>query len=165
MTETWRPVADYEGAYEVSDLGRVRSIARITSHGHRRRGVTLKPVPMPSGYLIVNLWWANQPRIWLIHRLVLIAFVGLQPDGMEALHRDGDPGNNTLSNLRWGTHSENQLDQVAHGTHANAAKDRCREGHLFDDANTYTYPGRNKRGCRACRRRWVLAHHQRKASA
>jgi len=120
---------------------------------------------MPSGYLIVNLWWANQPRIWLIHRLVLIAFVGLQPDGMEALHRDGDPGNNTLSNLRWGTHSENQLDQVAHGTHANAAKDRCREGHLFDDANTYTYPGRNKRGCRACRRRWVLAHHQRKASA
>lgn len=155
MTESWRPVAGYEGAYEVSDLGRVRSLNRLTSHGHNRRGVTLKPFPMQRGYMVVNLWWANQPRMWLVHRLVLAAFVGPQPVGMEALHGDGDPANNRLTNLRWGTHSENQYDQVAHGTHPNASKDECRAGHPFDEANTYRYPGRTKRACRERRSRYV----------
>jgi len=157
MTEKWLPVNGYEGAYQVSDLGRVRSLDRVTSHGHRRTGVILQPIAMPKGYLVVNLWWANESRIWLVHRLVLIAFVGPEPFGMEALHGDGDPTNNVLANLRWGTHAENQRDQVAHGTHANASKDECRKGHPYNEANTYTYPGRIKRACRICRRGYSRA--------
>lgn len=165
MAENWLPVVGYEDAYEVSDLGRVRSIPRMTSNGRWRRGVTLKPIPLPPrGYLLVNLWWANQKRMCLIHRLVLTAFVGPQPVGMEALHGDGDPANNSITNLRWGTHSENQHDQVAHGTHANASKDRCPSGHPYDEANTYVYPGRRAhRGCLVCIRRHAR-EYRKKAS-
>jgi hypothetical protein len=161
--ETWLPVADYEGIYQVSDLGRVRSLHRLTSNGRRRPGVTLKPIPMPRGYLFVNLWRANQKREVLVQRLVLTAFVGPQPVGMEALHRDNNPGNNSLTNLHWGTHSENQYDQVAHGTHRNASKDQCPAGHPYDAANTYTYPGRTKRGCRTCRRDYAREYRRKAA--
>lgn len=152
VNERWLAVPGYEGRYEVSDLGNVRSLDRIRSHGRRWRGRTLKPYPMPRGYLMVNLWLDNTQRIWLVHRLVLLVFVGPAPEGMEGLHRDGDNTNNNLSNLRWGTHSENQLDQVAHGTHVNASKDACPSGHEYTEANTYIYPGRPHRGCRTCRR-------------
>lgn len=52
----------------------------------------------------------------LIHRLVLEAFVGPRPDGLEARHRDGDPTNNRLDNLLWGTSSDNENDKRRHGT-------------------------------------------------
>lgn len=146
------PVIGYEGRYEVSDMGNVRSLDRIRSHGKRWRGRTLKPIPMPRGYLLVNLWFDNKQRMFLIHRLVLTAFVGPAPEATEALHADGDPTNNSLSNLSWGTHSENMLDQVAHGTHANASKDACPSGHPYTEANTYIYPGKPHRACRECRR-------------
>jgi hypothetical protein len=162
MGERWLPVVGYESAYQVSDQGNVRSVTRVTTNGRRRRGVDLKPIPLPPrGYLLVNLWWANRKRMLLIHRLVLTAFVGPQPIGMEALHGDGDTANNRLSNLRWGTHSENQHDQVAHGKHSNAAKNRCPAGHPYDEANTYVYPGRRAhRGCRACRSRHVREYRK-----
>jgi len=150
--ERWLPVVGYEGVYEVSDQGRVRSLNRITRHGHKRRGQILNPVPMPAGYLLVNLWKDSLPRMWLIHRLVLTAFSGPSAEGAEALHGDGNPANNRLDNLTWGTHAENQADQVSHGTHANASKTQCPSGHPYDQANTYTYPGRVKRACRTCRR-------------
>jgi hypothetical protein len=51
-----------------------------------------------------------------IHRLVLEAFVGPAPDGMEGCHNDGNPENNNLLNLRWDTHASNMADQLAHGT-------------------------------------------------
>lgn len=155
--EHWLPVVGYEGAYEVSDLGRVRSLDRITSHGHKRRGLIRKPTAMPAGYLLVNLWHGNSPRIWLVHRLVLAAFVGPAPEDAEGRHGVGGTGNNELANLTWGTHSENQFDQVAHGTHANASKDACPAGHEYTAANTYVYPGRAHRGCRECRRAHMRA--------
>lgn len=152
MPERWRPVVGYEGIYEVSDQGRVRSVSRLTSHGRQRAGTLLRALNTPKGYLVVNLSRSNRICQQLVHRLVLKAFCGEPPDGMEALHGDGDPSNNTLANLRWGTHSENQADQVAHGTHPNAAKTSCAAGHPYDDSSTYAYPGRSKRGCRTCRR-------------
>lgn len=163
--ERWLPVVGYEGRYEVSNLGRVRSLDRVTRHGRRRKGRMLKPTPMPRGYQLVNLWLDNSPRMWLIHRLVLTAFVGPAPEGTEALHGIGGPGNNTLPNLRWGTHSENQFDQVAHGTHANAAKESCGAGHPFSEANTYRFPGRNHRACRQCRRDYMRNYRRDQAAA
>ena len=163
--EQWRPVVGYEGRYEVSDLGRVRSLDRIRSNGRKWRGRVLRPVPMERGYLSVNLWLDNTPRMHLTHRLVLAAFEGPAPEGSEGRHLDGNPSNNALFNLAWGTHSENQYDQVSHGTHHHAALEHCPAGHPYDDANTYIYPGRPHRACRTCRRensrKWREANPER----
>lgn len=150
--EEWRRIPGYEGRYDVSNLGRVRSLDRVRANGRKWRGRILKPVPMARGYLSVNLWLDNTPRMHLIHRLVLAAFVGPVPEGAEGRHSDGNSSNNQLVNLEWGTHSENQYDQVAHGTHHHAALTHCPAGHPYDDENTYVYPGRPHRACRTCRR-------------
>lgn len=163
--ERWLPVVGYEGAYEVSDLGRVRALSRITDRGRRWRGRELRASTMPHGYRIVTLWRDGAQSTALVHRLVLTAFVGPPTGGQEALHADGDPANNELANLSWGSHSANMLDQVAHGTHANASKDSCPSGHAYDEANTYTYPGPSAhRACRTCRRTYQR-EYQRKLRA
>lgn len=100
-----------------------------------------------------------------MHRLVLSAFVGPAPEGMEALHRDGSRANNRIANLAWGTHAQNQRDQLAHGTHAHASKDSCPSGHPYTPENTYNYPGRPHRGCRTCRRAHMRAYHARRKAA
>lgn len=165
MNEQWRSIPGYEGIYEASSDGRVKSLTRITDRGRKWQGRILRPAVMPSGYRIATLWRNGKQRTVLVHRLVLLAFVGEPPSSTEALHADGDRSNNTLANLSWGTHSRNQLDQVAHGTHCNASKLACLAGHPYDEQNTYTYPGRNKRGCRACRRLWVAQARRKKAVA
>lgn len=163
--EKWLPVPGYSGAYEASDKGRVRALDRVTDRGRRWRGQMMTPTSMPRGYQVVSLWRNGKQETALVHRLVLFAFVGPEPEGMEGLHADGNPGNNSLSNLRWGTHSENQLEQVAHGTHANASLETCPAGHPYNDENTYFYPGKPHRACRICRRdnlrNWKAANPER----
>lgn len=154
--EQWRPVVGYEGDYEVSNKGRVRSLDRTVVHNsgrtQRRKGRLLATI-LVLGYPRVNLTTpARGARAARIHVLVLEAFVGLRPDGMHGCHNDGDPTNNALSNLRWGTRSENMLDKRKHGTHHNAAKTHCNRGHPFDEANTYTDRHGGFRHCRACGR-------------
>ena len=91
-------------------------------------------------------------KIWRVrvHRLVLEAFVGPAPDGMDGCHRDDDKDNNTLDNLYWGTRAENMADQVRNGRHHLARRDSCANGHLFDEANTYYRPDTGNRQCRQC---------------
>ena len=86
----------------------------------------------------------------LVHRLVLEAFVGPRPEGMVARHLNGDPGDNRLENLAWGTQSENNYDKVRHGTHHNANKTHCPSGHEYRGDNIKWYKG--FRFCRACHR-------------
>lgn len=119
MTEEWRAVPGYEGAYEVSSLGRVRSLDRVVESPTAKRGYPklmrgrlLKPQRHSAGYLHVGL----SRRIRIISHLVLEAFRGPRPDGEEACHNNGDKWNNVLGNLRWGTHTYNCADRVAHGT-------------------------------------------------
>lgn len=151
--EEWRDVPGYEGLYAVSDSGQVKSLAR-TIEGKRSRRVEerlLKPMVAQGGHLQVELRSGGLPR-WVpkIHQLVLLAFVGPYPEGMEVRHLDGDPANNRLDNLRYGTRSENMYDRVRHGNHPNANKTHCPEGHPYDAENTYVYPGNGRRGCRVC---------------
>lgn len=115
--EEWRPVVGYEGLYEVSDHGRVRSMDRVVRYtngqARRRKGKVLAAHPVNKyGHLLVKL---GTKRRALVHVLVAEAFIGSRPDGMEVRHLNGDPSCNCVSNLRYGTRSENQRDHYAYG--------------------------------------------------
>ena len=121
--ERWRPIPGHEGAYEVSDLGRVRSLdrkvwfgasKRAAAHWQLVRGRLLRPGLGSHGYLTVVL--GREHGSHLVHRLVLLAFEGPCPAQQEVCHGNGDRTDNRLCNLRYGTRTENILDAVAHGT-------------------------------------------------
>jgi hypothetical protein len=107
MQEIWKSIPGYEGCYEISDQGQVRSFQRYP------QGRILRPGRMPSGHLSVALGRGNSQ---CVHKLVLLAFVGVAPDKHECRHLNGNPADNRLENLCWGTRSENINDAVRHGT-------------------------------------------------
>lgn len=153
----WRPVAGYEGHYEVSDQGNVRSIDRVVINrdGVKRtlRGKMLRPGDGGTGHLIVSLNLNGVASSKKVHRLVLAAFVGPCPAGLVVCHNNGDPTDNRLSNLRYDTYSENLHDRVRHGVHHNTNKTRCPRGHLLESPNLVAYGARRgHRNCLACSR-------------
>ena len=151
MEEQWKPVLDYEGLYEVSDAGRVRSLDRLHPNGGTIKGRIMSTKPRSDGYVPVTLWKHGKRSVRLVHRVVLDSFVGPRPPGGEGMHRDNDRANNHLRNLSWGSRAENIRDQVRHGTHRNASKTHCPSGHPYDDENTYHVPGvKPHRTCRKC---------------
>jgi HNH endonuclease/NUMOD4 motif len=160
--EQWLPIADYEGLYEVSDLGRVRSLPRETTSG-LRGGKILKPQPTNNfGHLKAHLSRNSKVKQVTIHRLVLAAFVGPCPEGMEVRHLNGNAGDNRLSNLAYGTKTENVYDAIEHGTHHNASKTHCDHGHEFTPENTGERPDRpGARVCKKCQRINAVKSHQR----
>lgn len=107
--EVWRDIEGREGFYQVSNLGRVRSLDRQLKCGRRCKGKILKPGLNPGGYLAVGL----RPKIEglstmpMIHRLVATAFIENPDDLPEVNHKDGVRSNNTLKNLEWVDRSEN----------------------------------------------------------
>lgn len=122
MAERWLLVDGFEGLYEVSDAGRVRSLDRMVAskNGSQKlsRGRVLKGRARENGgYVEVILRALPRPPVYaLVHRLVLIAFVGPAPAGTEGRHDDGHRANNAVGNLLWSTHAENMQDQFKHGT-------------------------------------------------
>lgn len=151
--EQWLPVPDYEGYYEVSDHGNVRSVDRVVNRWHGEiaiAGVPLSPALSKVGqYPFVALSREGKQKSHKVHRLVLEAFVGPCPEGMEACHWDDDKTNNHLSNLRWASKSENMHDRVRNGRHYQAVKTHCHRGHEFTPENTII-KGSGTRGCREC---------------
>lgn len=123
MTEIWRQVVGYEGLYEVSSLGRVRTLGRmrkcINGGGSYWQGPRLRATPIDhtsTGYRYVGLFKDGKNTKHMVHSLVLESFVGPRPIGMECCHNDGDRANAKLANLRWDTKRGNKADQVLHGT-------------------------------------------------
>ena len=107
MNEHWLPVVDYEGLYEVSDLGRVRSC---------RTGKQLKPQKNSrTGYLVFFLWRDNQQKTETIHRILYKAFVGLLADGEVVRHLNDVKTDNRLENLASGSHFDNRRDAIRNG--------------------------------------------------
>lgn len=144
--EQWKSVTGYDGLYEVSNQGRVRALFE-SWNGRYKAGRILTPLNRPDGYIAVNLYYPGakqKGRSRPVHSLVLEAFSGQRPDGCVSRHLDGTKSNNWLSNLQWGTYSENMKDAVCHGTFtcgekSNLAKltagDVIRIRALFDAGN------------------------------
>ncbi len=144
----------YEGLYEVSSRGAVKSLPRPvrtkTGKTFIRRGRTLKPNSVQGRNQYTLYDSSGVSKIWKSSRLVLFAFEGFPPEGKPwALHWDDDPGNNHVSNLRWGSPSENTRDSVRNGTHADSLKRHCPSGHEYSEDNTRVSK-KGKRTCRVC---------------
>lgn len=154
--ERWLPIPGYEGYYEVSDLGRVRSVPRIVPHAVAPltiRGRIMCTCKSRGGHLRVTLARGGKTVTRSVHALVLAAFVGPRPEGLEGCHGDGDPSNNRLSNLRWDTTSNNHLDAVRHGTHSRTRRKKCPGGHDLRVPNLKPATlAKGRRQCLACSR-------------
>ncbi|QGJ94945.1 HNH endonuclease [Gordonia phage RedWattleHog] len=161
----WTPVPGFPGYEASAELGRVRSLDRLDARGHRRKGVVLKGTQqvrkgaggrLRMGPLMVSLSKDGRSRPYLVHRIILLTFVGPCPEGMEGLHHNGDATDNRLVNLRWGTSVENKADMVRLGENFNANKERCPRGHLLRTPNLVRGPGR---ACLSCARARAYLHY------
>lgn len=115
----WVDVPGWEGKYEVSDAGRIRSKDRLVrAKGGAlalRKGRELRLIEKTNGYLCVTLAdGARRPQL-SVHKIVAKAFIGECPLGLHVLHGDGNKRNNAAANLRYGTPSENVADTERHG--------------------------------------------------
>lgn len=154
--EQWLPVVGWEGLYEISSHGRVRSLH--TGRGRRRPDSLLSTERPSSDYPMADLSRDGKRVTYSVHSLVAAAFIGPRPEGMDICHNDGDSRNCRLENLRYGTRSENIRDEIAHGTHRHASRTHCMRGHELTESNIYRSKARpNSRACRTCRalrRKW-----------
>lgn len=155
MDEIWHAIPDYEGFYEASSLGRIRSLDRVV-HDHagkprRRNGQILRQFTQNARYLVVSLRRDGRKHDFLVHRVVLAAFAGPCPPGMECCHNDGNRMNNRVENLRWDTRKANHFDKRAHGTAQRST--HCPRGHALVEPNLVLSALKNDaRECLACSR-------------
>lgn len=98
--------------YEASNYGRIRLAVDKRKY---KRGHILSPTLNRNGYPVVGITVDGKRKKYAVHRLVLGAFVGPRPEGLQCAHWDGDPSNNNLENLRWATAAENMDDKIRHG--------------------------------------------------
>jgi hypothetical protein len=115
--ESWRPVLDDH--YEVSSLGKVR---RLKPCSRSKPGYVLIPHPDRKGYFRARCTVNGRSKLYRIHRLVMLAFVGPCPRGMEVNHKDGDKKNNALENLEYATPEKNQAHATVNGLRASGER-------------------------------------------
>lgn len=125
--EEWRDIPGWEGLYQASSLGRIRSLDRYHKQKMRDgsiqtvlyRGKIRSPhINKSNGYLMVGISRPGGGRkTAVVHQLVCEAFNGARPNGYDTAHNDGNKLNNSATNLRWATRTDNSLDKRKHGTH------------------------------------------------
>ena len=105
--EVWKDIKGYEGRYQVSNNGRVKSLPINEKYCKRTDEIILKPFMCGSGYQEVILKINGQRKPKLIHRLVADAFIPNPTNKKEVNHKDGNKFNNDYTNLEWVSSSEN----------------------------------------------------------
>ena len=105
--EIWKDIPNYEGLYQVSNLGRVKSLERIDALGHRLKEKILKPGIVRNGYYLVRLTKQSIQKNYYVHRLVWIAFNSPIPEDLQVNHINEIKADNRLSNLNLMTPKEN----------------------------------------------------------
>lgn len=125
--EIWKPIPGFDEQYFASNMGRIKSAARVVRKTHRNGKVMMQSYKErilsckksdKLGHRSTTLTGICGEQTFFVHRLVLLTFVGPCPDGMEACHRNGNASDNKLSNLRWDTHLSNSQDRKEHGMYA-----------------------------------------------
>lgn len=118
QTELWRDIIGYEGCYQVSNLGRVKSVVRTVRSYPNERIVPeriLQQQRLRSGYISVGLWKNHKFKRATVHRLVANAFLSNPENLPQVNHKDGNKGNNSLNNLEWCSRDENMRHAYRHG--------------------------------------------------
>jgi len=126
MKEVWKNVIGYEGLYQVSNLGRVRSLDRISRNRFSdkvlKKGKILLQYIDKKNKPCVGLYINNRGINRRVCTLVAEAFLGLRPEGLLCCHKDGNPQNNIPKNLRWDTAKSNSQDMIKHGNSCRGEK-------------------------------------------
>ena len=136
MQEIWKDIEGYEGLYQVSNLGKIRSFIKCNAHPNVPR--IIKAYKHNSGYLRVDLTRDKNTQQYLLHRLVADAFIPKQESKPCINHIDGNKQNNAADNLEWVTYSENQQHAFSTGLkHPKYGK----EHHNHSIVNQYTLSG------------------------
>jgi len=165
-TEHWKTIPGWEGYYEASDHGRIRSVDRIVQRKGRDmhlRGKVIKLTPDHHRHLYLNLNRAGETVRGSVHRLVMLTFIGPCPEGMEVCHNNGDPADNRVENLRYDTHANNMLDKNDHGTMYQRHRTRCPRGHDLVRPNLVSWHEKiGIRVCLACGRTHGYLQHREK---
>lgn len=141
--EIFVPVRGYNGLYEVSNFGNVRSNDRVSFNGRTnfiKKGRLLKKSKSVDGYEVLNLCINGNQKLHTVHSLVAKSFIGDVPSGFTVNHKDGDKANNHLSNLEIVSYAENNIHALDHGLRSRKiqASDVPQIKSLFDSGNTKT---------------------------
>jgi hypothetical protein len=144
--EKWKNIEGYEGIYQISDLGRVRSLDRVIKNCKtfsQKKGMLLKPYVHNSGYLRAGLSKEGKMNYYMIHRLVANAFLGKPEDAsLVVMHMNDIKTDNRLENLKWGTPCENSSDAYRKGLTKNPSEGKFNEeNHLSKPINQLAMSG------------------------
>ena len=164
MTEIWKDVIHYEGLYQVSNLGRIKSVPKVDRLGRFHPEKILSQADNGNGYCVVNLKHDGNQKMRTVHNLVAEQFVPNPLDLLEVNHKDGDKNNNRADNLEWCIHAENMQHAVDNGLHTKFGQRKvlCVElGLIFDSikeaelwvgvkGSRISNVCRLKRGCKTC---------------
>lgn len=113
--EEWKDIPKYENHYQVSNLGKIRSVDRVSFDNRRLKGKVIKTSINRFGYKKFNVSTKEGQKQLRVHRCVLEAFNPTITNNLQVNHIDGNKLNNRLSNLEWCTDSENKLHAYANG--------------------------------------------------
>lgn len=149
-TEKWKNIKGYEGIYQVSNLGRIKSLERMEKYKNtqrKRKEKILKGINL-NGYIRIGLLKNKKYKNFLVHRLVATTFIPNPNNFKEINHKDGNKQNNEISNLEWCTRSENvkhayntKLKEGRKGTKNGRAKFTTKE--IEEIRNVYKYKDKN----------------------